>query len=131
MARRWWPTAAEIADDIRHELGNGDDIMALRMLMDGVNQLPDAYAAGELDVTLAEPPSTGDLRWDTLLAAAIRYRLHRMGLHPPRWTFKEPLPTFWWPIKVSPSKGYNDMAHTPAELLRVGIFMDERGFDSA
>ena len=43
----------------------------------------------------------------------------------------DPEPKVWWPVRVNLSKEYNDMAHSPAELLRVGIFMDERAFTSA
>lgn len=131
MTQRWWPTAAEIAEAVRGELARADEDMALRLLLDGVNRLPDAAGAGALDETLAEPGTTGSERWDTLLAASIRYRLHSLGLTPPRWTLKRPLDTFWWPAAHSASKEYNDMAHSPAELVRVGIFMDERGYTSA
>lgn len=129
--RRWWPTVAEIADDVRANLERGDEDHAHRMLMDGINRLPAADAAGRLDEALGEPATVGDPRWDTLLAASVRYRLHQMGRRAPAWTFKPPLDTFWWPAAFSPSKAYNDMAHTPAELLRVGIFLDEREFTTA
>lgn len=129
--RRWWPTATEIAHSVKAELDAGDEDMALRVLLDGVNQLPSAEAATQLDETLLEPPSVGSQRWDTLIAAAIRYRLHTMSQRPPAWTWKTPLNQFWWPTRVNASKEYNDLAHTPAELVRVGIFMDERGFASA
>lgn len=128
---RWWRTIAETAIAIREELDEGDEDAALRTLLDGVNQLPDAAAAGKLTDALIKPPSIGQLRWDTLLAAAVRYRLHSMGERAPQWTFKEPLDRFWWPVRVNISKEYNDLAHAPAELLRVGIFMDERAFTSA
>lgn len=128
---RTWPTMADVATNVARELAAGDEDMALRLLLDGVNRLPYALADDRLDEALTQPPSTGSRRWDTLLAASVRYRLHRMGLKPPRWTWVEPLEVFWWPVRVSASKEYNDMAHTPAELIRVGIFMDERGFGQA
>ncbi len=131
MTQRWWPTVAETAEAVGRELARGDVDMALRLLLDGVNQLPDAAAAGALDEALAEPATTGIARWDTLLAASVRYRLHALGLSAPAWTRKEPLDTFWWPAAHSAAKEYNDMAHSPAELVRVGIFMDERGYTTA
>lgn len=128
---RAWTTADDMAADLRDMLAADDVPGAIRMLMDGVNRLPAALAAGELDRALAEPSSTGSIRWDTLLAAAVRYRLHQMGHRAPAWTLKEPLAKFWWPLRVNASKEFNDMVHSPAELIRVGIFMDERGFQSA
>ena len=104
---------------------------ALRMLIDGVNYLPDAHAAGRLDEALTEPDGTGDPRWDALLAGAIRYRLHQSGLSAPGWTCKKPLDRFWWPTAAWDVQAYNDMAHSPAELSRIGIFLDERAFTAA
>ncbi len=128
---RTWPSAADLALDIKREVENHDDITAIRLLMDGVNRLPDAAAHGQLAEALQEPASTGDIRWDTLLAASIRYRLHSMGERAPEWTFKQPLDRFWFPIRGGFLKAYNDMARTPAELQRVGIFMDRNGFTAA
>lgn len=131
MSERHWPTAQEISEEIYHWVEAGDDTMAIRMMMDGLNRLP--YENHELLVeALLEPLSTGDRRWDTLLAASLRYLAHAAGAtRLPEWTFKEPLEKFWFPIRANASKEYNDMAHTPAELMRVGIFMDERGFATA
>ncbi len=129
--RRYWPTIPEIADDVRANLAAGDESHAVRMLMDGINRLPDAQAAGLLDEALVQPESVGDLRWDALLYGAIRYRLHQMGLPAPSWTYLAPLDRFWWPFAYSPEKAYNDMAHTPAELMRLGIFIDDREFTQA
>lgn len=128
---RWWPTVSEIAEDVRANLTAGDQDHALRMLMDGVNHLPAIDAEGRLDEALDEPGGTGDPRWDALLAAAVRYRLHQMGRNPPQWTVKQPLDNFWWPVATWDSRAYNDLAHTPAELLRLGIFLDERAFATA
>lgn len=128
---RTWPSIDEIAASITAELKTNDLDSALRVLLDGVNRLETAYANDDLEATLAAPRSTGSTHWDTLLAASVRYRLHRLGVKPPRWTWKDPLPKFWWPVSINASKQYNDMAHTPAELVRVGIFMNERGFESA
>lgn len=129
--RRWWPTVAEIAGHIRERLEEDDRTGAMRLLADGINCLPDAAAQHRLDDALQAPPSTGNQRWDTMLAAAVRYRLHQLGERPPAWTYKPPLDAFWWPTRLSPSQQYNDMAHTPAEFRRVGIFIDEKELDSA
>lgn len=129
--RRWWASAGELAAAIRHELASGDEDHAMRLLLDGVNELPDAATAGLLDEALAEPGSTGDPRWDTLLAAAIRYRLHGIGIDPPAWTHKDPLPRFWWPLDAGPQRAGYDYASAPVELARVGIFLSEDDFTRA
>lgn len=128
---KWWPTVDEVAADVGRWLAAGDQDMALRMLVDGVNLLADAHREGRLDEAVGEPSSCDDVRWDTLLAAAVRYRLHTLGVRPPRWTVKPPLDRFWWPTKLNASQQYSDLAHAPAELVRVGIFVDKREFEAA
>ena len=128
---RAWPTMAEVADAVAGELRTGNVDMAHRLLMDGVNRLPAAAEARRLAEALDPPSSMGDARWDALLAAAVRYRLHSMGRPAPEWTVKEPLSICWWPTRINPSQQYNAMAHTPAEFRRLGIFIDERDLTSA
>jgi len=126
--RRWWATADEIAASMQPYIRAGATVSALRLLMDGINYLPDAAAHGDLERVLAPPSSTGDERWDTLLAAAIRLRLHSIGEAAPDWTYKPPLPRMWWPRAHTKAKAINDFNNAPAELRRVGIFLDESGF---
>ena len=128
---RAWPTMAEVAAAVAREIAVGDVDMAHRLVMDGVNRLPAAAAPGRLKHVVEPPASTGDQRWDALLAAAVRYRLHELGQRAPEWTIKEPLNVFWWPTRISASQQYNAMAHTPAEFRRLGIFIDERDLTSA
>ncbi|SRR5690625_1404889 len=130
---RHWVSINEIADDVRNALAEGDVSHAMRMLMDGLHRLKFAIAAGRLDEAVGqEPSSTGDIRWDTLIAASLRYILHSMNQPAPSWTLqKEPLEPFWWPVAYSASQEYVHMAHTPAELLRFNIFMDVKEFGQA
>lgn len=128
---RSWATAEEIAADIRENLERGDESHALRLLLDGVNRLPYAAQDGCLDEALSEPATTSDPRWDLLLAGSIRYRLHQMSEIAPRWTVKEPLGTFWWPVKAGGARAACDMANTPAELKRLGVFISRRDFAHA
>ena len=125
------PSMTMVAREIQTELQAGHTDAAHRILMDGVNRLPAAYRNGELDAVLEAPGTTGEPKWDVLLAAAVRYRLHQLGLRAPEWTFKEPLDVFWWPTRINPSQQYVAMAHSPAEFRRLGIFIDERDLSTA
>jgi len=120
----------EIATRVGETIAAGDQTHALRLLMDGINAFyrmsPDA-----VDEALDEPQTVGDHRWDLLIAASVRYRLHQMGRKAPRWTYKEPLDKFWFPFCYSPSDAYVALAHSPAELVRLGIFLDELNFEQA
>ncbi|MDR1710971.1 MAG: hypothetical protein LBR58_03800 [Propionibacteriaceae bacterium] len=127
-----YPTVEQIAAEVRQCLDAGDQTAAMRVLADGVNRLHWAVDAGQLDDAIGqEPPSTGDIRWDTLLAASVRYRLHAIGVDPPAWTLKPPLPKFFAPFAWTKEKFYLDWAGAPAEFLRVGILMHERELSTA
>lgn len=130
--RRWWPTMVELAAAVCRELDAGDDDHAMRLLIDGVNQLADAHAAGRADEAVAEPPaSVGDPRWDALLAGSVRYRLHSLGETPPAWTLMQPLATAWWPVDAGPRRAAHDSATAPAELSGLGVYLSERDFSQA
>jgi len=102
------------------------------MMMDGLNRLPIAQAEQCLDEALVEPKTVGNVKWDTLLAGSVRYKLHSMGIQPaPAWTRKPPLRAFWWPNAYTPEKRYNDMVRTPPELERLNIFFDRNEYVQA
>lgn len=127
LIQRTWPTIDDVVGSVRRELFAGDEDMAFRLLVDGVNRLRDAHAAGALDQAIKEPAVwTGSERWDALLAATVRYRLHQMGLKAPAWTMRDPLKVFWWPFRPNPSYEFAAMVNAPAEHARLGIFVDER-----
>jgi y4mF family transcriptional regulator len=65
-------TAEATAEAIREELTRCDEDFALRMLARCVADLRSLDDPDDVESFLAPPPSTGDHRWDTLLAASIR-----------------------------------------------------------
>lgn len=123
----FWHTADEIAQRVKQELKHSD-AQALRWLTEGVNLLTWAQQNGDLDRCLVEPRTSIDARWDTLLAAQIRYRLRHLGLTPdamPSWTRKPPLAEMWFPAVASTRQYANAINLAPLELRRVGIMIPE------
>ena len=129
------PTADEIYADVAAALPPESQKFrtsnTIRILMDRVNQLSFG-TSDEIAAALIEPTiSTGDIKWDTLIAASIRYRLRTLGITAPPWTYKPPLPHLWWPFSVSAQQVRAEFLRTPVELWRVGIFLEEKGFSTA
>lgn len=124
----WWYTAEEIVHATAEGLSESSG-EASRWLTEGVKFLHWAYLYDDLDRCLAEPVSSIDMRWDTLIAVTIRYRLRLLGVPAPRWTFKQPLPRIWFPFAVLPWAATTAMNLAPLELRRVGIFIPETAFD--
>ena len=129
-ATRWWSTMPEVAGRVRHALAEGDTTWAIRLLCDAVNQIPLVAALDGLDVMLAAPGTTGDERWDALLAGAVRYRLRLLDLPAPVWTERDPLPAWWWPGGRG-ARAVLAMPSTPPELSRLGIWFDARNLTTA
>ncbi|GIG20777.1 hypothetical protein Cch01nite_15010 [Cellulomonas chitinilytica] len=127
---RWWLTIPELADQLREHLATGDTTWAGRVLCDTVNQVPLVAALDQLDAMLATPQSTGDERWDALLAGSVRYRLRLLGRPAPAWTHRDPLASWWWPSGRG-ARAVLAMQDTPPELSRLGIWFDARNFTTA
>lgn len=124
-ADRTWLTATDAAEAIREELDRGDTDFALRLLgraLHEIHQLTDPTSQAAF---LAEPPSTGDHRWDTLIAATVRRACRRAGLRPPEWTRTRPPASWWFPV-YDPVLTARTMQRTPVDLAAKGIWLDER-----
>ncbi|MBE5459436.1 nucleotidyltransferase [Mycobacteroides abscessus] len=86
-----------------------------------------ADAVGPAAILLAtqEPQSTGDVRFDALLAAAAEHLAARYSLAGPLWTAMPErfLDRAWW-VSDLPSAKVLAMKWTPASFRRRGIYLD-------
>lgn len=122
------PTSAPLvaaAQRIEATLRRGDEAEALRHVAELIVEIeartsPDRRAA-ELAV---EPPSTGDRRWDALLAGVVEWLAHRAAVRTPAWTgLPERFLDVWWFVTTYRSLYASAMVHTPAELANRGVFL--------
>lgn len=72
---------------------------------------------------LAEPSTTGDRRWDLMLAGVVEDAALRADFAVPEWTRKGSLTSFWF---VSPSPGLDAyvFARSPLSLQLRGVLVD-------
>lgn len=124
-ARRTWLTATDAAEAIRDELDRGDTDFALRLLARALNDFRSLTDDVDRAAFLAEPPSTGDHRWDTLLAAAVGRACRHASVAAPEWTRTRPLLSWWFPV-FDPVLTARTMQRTPVDLASKGIWLDER-----
>jgi hypothetical protein len=78
----------------------------------------------------ADPPSTGDPRWDAMLAAVAEHLAFHANLITPYWV-DDPrrfLTAFWFPVDL-PSVRATALVTSPASLARRGVFIDRRDLD--
>ena len=121
-------TVRDAADAIADDLRRGDTDFALRMLARAVAGMR-AASDDDLADFLAEPPTTGDRRWDTLLAATVSRECRLRGVPAPAWTRTEPLTSWWFPVE-DPILTARTMQRTPIDLSVRGIWLDAKALES-
>lgn len=120
----------EVAEVVAGLLRAGEEDDALRFLLDGLLRVAELDRAEDIALFLTAPAPVGDVRWDTLIAAATAHLCRRRALPPPAWTRRDSLPRWWWPGHVHARRA-QALQRTPIDLRRVGIWLDERNFTVA
>lgn len=80
----------------------------------------------------AEPPATGDARFDALLAAIAEDLCVHAGEAPPAWVHGAGrfLDRAWW-VNELPSARSSALVHAPASFRRRGVMLDRRDLVAA
>jgi hypothetical protein len=128
---RLWFTASDIARAISDELKRGDDVFALRVLAKALSEFRSLTDPADVVRFLQEPPSTGDRRWDVLVASAIARECRMRGIGAPSWTDVEGVEPWWFPGLVDEILIPLTIQRTPAELASKGIWLDVRALSAA
>ncbi|MEA1903708.1 MAG: hypothetical protein U9N56_09305 [Actinomycetota bacterium] len=128
--RRTWLTASDIAQAISVELEQGDEVFALRILAKALSESRSLIDPADIVRFLQEPPSTGDRRWDVLLATAIARECRLRGVGAPKWTNVEGVEPWWFPALVDKTLIPLIIQRTPLELSSKGIWLDEKALSA-
>jgi transcriptional regulator with XRE-family HTH domain len=120
--------AAAIRADLR--AGRSSTADTLRFVRETINNAH--FVVGDdLDRVsfFARPSTTGDQRWDALLAGVVDVvaREHQFG--PPSWTTGRFVTPFWF-VGSTPSLHAYAYAHSPAALANRGVFIDPADLES-
>jgi len=128
---RTWMTARDAAEAIKAELGQGDEDFALRTLIGAINDFRGLRNPAQIQDFLRRPRPTGDQRWDTLLAASVAQACRRKGITSPKWTYRTPLKSWWFPSNGGGLLAARTMSRTPIDFSRLGIWLDASAFQTA
>ena len=125
-------SARTAAEKIRHELLAGDIDFAMRILTTAIADFRAAEPSNRADF-LTEPPTTGSLKWDTLLAAVTARECGQLQIPAPTWTARAPLQREWI-VTTLPhaSQAWKDRikARTPPEFSRLGLWIDPANLET-
>ena len=70
----------------------------------------------------AEPPGTGDERWDVFLAALAEHLAARDGRGAPSWVESRSLRRLWFPFNTRAAR-VDALVHAPAAFRRRGVYV--------
>lgn len=127
---RSWLTVADIARAIADELQQGDEVFALRVLANTLSAARSLTDPADIVRFLQEPSSTGDRRWDVLLAAVVARECRLRGVRAPGWTDGPGLEPWWFPALVDDTLIPLAIQKTPPELASKGVWLDERALET-
>jgi hypothetical protein len=123
-------TAPQTANIVREALSTGRTDTAVRWLTEAVARLIESRGVGIPDDVFDEPATTGDRRYDVVLATAYRYAANLCGVVPPAWTYAEPPGgnEWLWGGDGFESSEYRDLVRrdTPEEFLLVRVLTRRR-----
>ena len=118
------PSIAEVGFEIGECLSGRDEAAALRLAFRCVEHFDRAPVDVRQDIVEPEPTSTGDARFDALLAAMAEYLCAPEGRPAPRWV--EGASRFldqWWFVSGMQSLHADAIAHSPISFARRGVFI--------
>ncbi len=118
--------AAAIRKGLRAEWPTRD---VLRIVRESRSNAKWVDGAEDLKVFLAAPSTTGDRRWDALLAGSTEDLALRQKQPVPGWTQGHALQTFWFVGDNRFFDAYN-LAHSPASLKVRGVILDPSDLES-
>ena len=133
---RRWMTPQSAAREIRLALGLGDDVWALKMALQGRDHLRELLREGDdaSNAWTAAPRTTGDRKWDALLAALTGREFEAAGREPPRWAGADDKRLGEQDQWVLPSLLFDEAkarAATPGWLAEHGVYAAERDLVTA
>lgn len=111
---------------VAESLSDGANKEAFRLVADLAARLDRLSRDEFVDDTRPDPGSTGDRRWDALVAGIVERGAHRVGVRAPSWTAVPHrfLDESWF---VSPYRSLHASAlgETPPELAKRGVLVHE------
>jgi hypothetical protein len=99
-----------------------DDDSRWRLIAEFLEEYRHEPADRHMALLSPEPASTGDQRWDVLLAALAEHLAARDTCGAPSWAESRRLRTFWFPFNT-PAARVDAVVHAPAAFRRRGVFI--------
>lgn len=103
-------------------LAGSDDSHRWRLVAEFLEEYRWERPAARPAMLEAEPPGTGDERWDVFLAALAEHLAARDGRGAPPWVESRTLRRFWFPFNTKAAR-VDALVHAPAAFRRRGVYV--------
>jgi transcriptional regulator with XRE-family HTH domain len=128
--RRGAVALVDLVPTITDDLAGEEEQNALRLLFGFADDFRGSSRPGQSALITAEPPTTGDARFDAALAATAEFFAAESGIEVPTWVdgrsrFVEP----WWFVTSRVAFHAYTFARTPAVFARHGVFIAREAFE--
>ena len=122
--------AMTIAGLAVHLSRTADDITRWKLVWEFLEEY--RWESRELQPLLVrdEPPSVGDERWDTLLAALAEHLAAQHDLAPPAWTELRVLRQPWFPAELRVQRA-DALVRAPAAFRKHGVYLSAADLEAA
>lgn len=122
-----WMTPLSTADAVRSELVRGDQTWALKMTLQGRDDLRGMLARDLVCAAAweARPGTTGSTVWDRILAAVTAHELTTAGYQAPAWTAGQPTSPEWM-LRNPFLTEDRTRDQTPSWLAESGLYISAR-----
>lgn len=108
-----------LEQSIQLGFGTGDQLRLIRQFIADVES-----ATNPQSLLDDQPPTSGDRRWDALVAGVVEDTAFRIGLDVPSWTTN---PVYelseWWFVTSIPALRPTAFVETPAAIANRGVFI--------
>lgn len=113
-----------LARSIRTDLARGDQAWPVRKAAELAGRFRRADPDTQRRMIAAEPPETGDPRWDAFLAALAEWLAVRADLPTPPWTLQSDryLRRGWWVTPMTSMRAW-EYAGSPASFQSRGVYL--------
>jgi hypothetical protein len=109
--------ALMLADAIRRRAPKGEMLRYVRQFV------MDCDAGDPTSLVENEPDTTGDERWDALIAGVVEDVAFRHRIPAPRWALNAPPLDTWWFVTDFERSHPTVFVETPATISRHGVFI--------
>lgn len=126
-------TLGSLAEVVRSELGEDcpNQNFLLRMIAQAISDYRALASVEDQHRFMERPESTGDRRWDAMLAAVAEREARRSGHDIPVWVYdSEFVLSPWWFLSPTKSLRAYPLQHSAPEFAVRNIFIDAASLES-